>query len=62
MEQLQNVLELVRPGVYMTSIDLKDAFYSAAGTRHFQDILGLSWNFLVSIRQFRDIYKTSSCR
>ena len=29
MEQLQNVLELIRPGVYMASIDLKDAFYSA---------------------------------
>ena len=25
---LQNVLELIRPGVYMASIDLKDAFYS----------------------------------
>ena len=29
MESLQNVLELIRPGVYMASIDLKDAFYSA---------------------------------
>ena len=28
MESLQNVLELIRPGVYMASIDLKDAFYS----------------------------------
>ena len=28
MESLQNVLELIRPGVYMASIDLKDTFYS----------------------------------
>ena len=28
MESLQIVLELIRPGVYMASIDLKDAFYS----------------------------------
>ena len=33
-----------------------------AGTRHLQDILRLSWNCLVSIRHFQDIYKTSSCR
>ena len=26
MESLQNVLELIRPGVYMASIDLKDAY------------------------------------
>ena len=28
MESPQNVLELIILGVYMTSIDLKDAFYS----------------------------------
>ena len=28
MEYLQNVLKLIRPEVYMASIDLKDAFYS----------------------------------
>ena len=33
-------------------------FYPA-GTRHLQDILGLSWNSLVSITHFQDIYKTS---
>ena len=27
IESLQNILELIRPGIYMTSIDLKDAFY-----------------------------------
>ena len=32
-----------------------------AGTRHLQDILELSWNCLVSIRHFQDIYKPSSC-
>ena len=28
MESIQVVIQVVRPGVYMTSIDLKDAFYS----------------------------------
>ena len=28
MESLQNELELIRPGVYMASIDLKDPSYS----------------------------------
>ena len=28
IETLQNVLELIRTGVYMASIDLKSAFYS----------------------------------
>ena len=27
MESLKNVLELIRPGVYVASIDLKDGFY-----------------------------------
>ena len=30
MESLQNLLELIRPGVYMASIDLKDVFYSGS--------------------------------
>ena len=28
MESLQNVIHLIRPGVWMGSIDLKDAYYS----------------------------------
>ena len=28
MESLQNLLETIRPGVYMASIDLKEVFYS----------------------------------
>ena len=28
MESIQDVIQVVRPGVYMASIDLKDAFYS----------------------------------
>ena len=30
--------------------------------RHAQDILGLSWNCLVSIRHSSDIFNTTSCR
>ena len=36
MESLQNVLELIRPGVYMASNDLKDAFYSGAVHKNHQ--------------------------
>ena len=39
MESLQNVLELIRPGVYMASIDLKDAFYSVLVHKNHQGYL-----------------------
>ena len=39
MESLQNVLELIRPGVYMASIDLKDAFYSVLSHKNHQAYL-----------------------
>ena len=39
MESLQNVLELIRPGVYMASIDLKDAFYSVPVHKNHQAYL-----------------------
>ena len=39
MESLQNVLELIRPGVYMASIDLKDAFYSVTVHKNHQAYL-----------------------
>ena len=30
MESINNVLNIIRPSVYMASIDLKDAFFSAS--------------------------------
>ena len=36
MKSLQNVLELIGPGIYMTPIDLKDAFYSVAVHKNHQ--------------------------
>ena len=39
MKSLQNVLELIGPGIYMTSIDLKDAFYSVAVHKNHQAYL-----------------------
>ena len=39
MEPLQNVLELIKPGVYMASIDLKDAFYSVPVHKNHQAYL-----------------------
>ena len=36
MESLQNVLELFRPGVYMSSINLKDVFYSVPVHKNYQ--------------------------
>ena len=41
MESLQNVLELIRPGVYITSIDLKDDFYSVPVHKNHQTYLTL---------------------
>ena len=39
MGSLQNVLELIRPGVYMASIDLKDVFYSVPSPKNHQAYL-----------------------
>ena len=39
MEPLQNVLELIKPGIYMASIDLKDAFYSVPVHKNHQAYL-----------------------
>ena len=39
MESLQNSLELIRPRVYMASIDLKDAFYSVLVHKNHQAYL-----------------------
>ena len=39
MTSLQNVLELIRPGVYMVSNDLEDAFYSVPVHKNLQAYL-----------------------
>ena len=39
IELLRNVLELIRPGVRMASIDLKDAFYSVLVHKNHQGYL-----------------------
>ena len=39
MESPQNVLEVIRPEVYMASTDLKDAFYSATAHKNHQNYL-----------------------
>ena len=39
MESLQNILELIKPGVYMGSIDLKDAIYSIPVQKNHQACL-----------------------
>ena len=39
MESLQNVLEIIRPGVYMAFIDLKNAFYSVPVHKNHQAYL-----------------------
>ena len=38
-ESIENVLELIRPRVYMVSIDLKDAFYSIPVHKNYQAYL-----------------------
>ena len=41
MESISNVINLVKPNVYMTSIDLKDAFFQYLSTMIIKDILSL---------------------
>ncbi|XP_057312172.1 uncharacterized protein LOC130653671 [Hydractinia symbiolongicarpus] len=44
METLQDVLCLIKPGVWMGSIDLKDAYHSIPLHIDFQMFLAFSWN------------------
>ena len=41
MESIQNVLNVIKKDAFMTSIDLKDAFYSVPVTAHYQIYLKL---------------------
>ena len=39
MESINQVIDIVRPNVYMASIDLKDAFYSIPIHQEYQEYL-----------------------
>ncbi len=43
MEHFQNVLEIIKPGVWMASVDLKDAFYSIPIHESHQKYLKFNW-------------------
>ena len=44
MESLKNVKQLIRHGVWMGSIDLKDAYYSVRVNESFQKYFTCYWN------------------
>ena len=43
MESLKNVIQLIRPGVWMGSIDLRDAYYSVRVDKDFQRYFTCYW-------------------
>ena len=43
MESLKNVLDIIQPGAWMASVDLKDAFYSIPVNANFQKYLKFQW-------------------
>ena len=43
MENLQDVFDLIKPGVWMASIDLRDAYYTIPVARDHQQYLTFSW-------------------
>ena len=43
LESLQDVLEMVTPGVWMASVDLKDAYYTIPIHKDFRKFLILIW-------------------
>ena len=52
MESLQNVLKLIRPGVYKESIDLKTAFYSGPVQKYRQVYLTFFYRGIFKIRMY----------
>ena len=45
MESLQNVLHMVKSGVWMASVDLKDAYYSVPINKDYQKYLKFLWKY-----------------
>ena len=45
MESLQNVLHMVKSGVWMASVDLKDAYYSVPIHEEYQKCLKFLWEY-----------------
>ena len=45
MESLQNVLHMVKSGVWMGSMDLKDAYYSVPIDKEYQKYLKFLWEY-----------------
>ena len=45
MESLQNVLHIVKSGVWMTSVDFKDAYYSIPIYEEYQKYLQFLWEY-----------------
>ena len=43
MESLQDVLSLIQPGVWMGSVDLKDAYYSVAVHPFYRKFFTFYW-------------------
>jgi len=44
MESIWNAIQLMKPGCYMASVDLKDAYYSVHVSKKHQKYLKFSWN------------------
>ena len=44
MESIWNAMQLMKPGCYMASVDLKDAYYSVHVSKKHQRYLKFSWN------------------
>ena len=46
METFENVLKLIRPNIWMVSIDIKDAYYSVKIHTEFQKYFSFTWKDL----------------
>ena len=44
MDSIWNAIQLMKPGCYMASVDLKDAYYSVHVSKKHQKYLKFSWN------------------
>ena len=45
IESLQNILQMVKSGVWMASVDLKDAYYSVPINKEYQKYLKFPWKY-----------------
>ena len=59
MKSLQNVLHMVKSGVWMASVDLEDAYYSVPVHEEYQKYLTFFWEYPLKLVAMPNGYRAA---